>query len=508
MCLPAALLCALGPFVSTAAFASVLPSPPQAAVDAAKAAGLIRFHRLITGGAYTNGAWSGGASILLAVASHTGNTSADARLLEQIRYTLIGENTICANGGYPSQHERHVTGMFAIVKKIPRIWDQLSATEKTRVDLLMKAALVASAFTTSNHNPYVLAGTQQFTLNADWNINRDWGPNYREGMLGGMLVGMVYFGGPAAATAVLNTYNHSEFVAELSSHGLTNTHEIFNWKVANPATAAPTGTMIQNAVKNYQYYQFTLADYLGIYQRLVNDTYEGHVNSGLNGGAGVNGAGKIYAGAANLPNPGALGMLKEFDTLDGGGKRSSLVYCYDGYRPHQTNQLVLIIGGYWPKGSALANAAVARLKIGNNDMMYKIQQGYIDYSNGGSGGMVGTAFSSQRGLPYVWPLWQDVLLPYHEAAPDSDGDGTDDATELRLGLDPADAASRYAATLVDGMLRWPSASGLTFDIQRSVSHNGMDWQHIATVSGTAGLASFTDLAPPAGRAFYRVGLRP
>ena len=93
--------------LTTSGFTAVVNSPSQDAVNAAKSAPLISYNRTYSGGAYTNGAWFGGASVVLAVASHAGNTSADARLLEQIRHLLVGTNAICANGGYPAQHERH-----------------------------------------------------------------------------------------------------------------------------------------------------------------------------------------------------------------------------------------------------------------------------------------------------------------------------------------------------------------------------------------------------------------
>lgn len=500
------LLCLFTPMA--ASVAAVVNSPSQAAVNAAISSPLISYGVWYSGGAYTNGAWSGGASITLAVASHAGNTTADARLLQQIRHTLTAGNEPCANGGYPAQHERHVTGMFAIAKQTPRIWNQLTVAEKNKIDLVMKATFVASAFVTSNTNPYITAGTQQYSLDGDGNLNRDWNPNYREGMLGGVLVGMVYFGGPVAAEALLNNYNHTQFVSDLNTYGLPNAYRVFNWKAANPSLPAPTGTQIQNAVKNYKYYNSTLADYTGIYNSLVNDTYGKNVNAGLNGGAGINGAGKIASGAATLPNPGAAGMLKEFDSFDGGGARSSLGYAYDGYRPHQTNQLVMIIGGYWQKGSASANAAVARMKVGNADLWYKLGQGYIDYSGGKNQGLVGATFSNDFGVAYVRSLWDDVLLPYHESLSDSDGDGTDDATEIRLGLDPASGSSRFAVSMTAGLLRWPSVVGVSFSVQRSISRTGISWQTIATVTGTAGTATFTDPSPPAGAALYRIGLNP
>ncbi len=512
----------MAPAMALAAQAAVLNSPPQNVVNAAISAGLISYGQGYSGGAYTNGSWSGGASITLAVASHAGNTTADARLLQQIRHTLSLNNEPCANGGYPAQHELHVTGMFAIVKNTPRIWSQLSATEKTKIDLIMKASFVACAFTTSNNNPYL---SSQRTLNGDFNLGRDWNPNYREGMLGGVLVGMTYFGGPTAAGAILNSYNHTEFVAQLKANNLNNAYTVFNSSAAEVPNA-PSGTDIQNAVRNYKYYNSTLADYNGIYTALVNDTYGKNVNAGLNNGAGINGGGKLVAGAANLPNKGVAGMLKEFDSSDANGARSSLIYAYDGYRPHQTNQLVLIIGGFWQKGSATANNAVAKMKIGNTDLAYKIANGYIDYSKGKVNDFR-ALFRDNFGSAYVMPLWTDVLLPYHNSVTppdpdptlDSDGDGTPDVIETRLGLNPSDPRSRFSVSITPATggtsfattgpsLSWPSATGLTFIVQRSSRADAMVWETVATIPGTAATATWTDPAPPATRALYRVGLQP
>jgi hypothetical protein len=399
------------------AIAADLASPSQAAVDAAIASQFIRFNRNIAGGAHTNGAWNGGASIALAVASHAGNTTADVRLLQQIRYTLTAGNEPTANGGYPSQHEKHVTGMFVIAKNTPRIWSQLSAAEKPRIDLIMKATFVASAFTTSDNNPYVKAGTQQYALDGDSNLNRGWNPNYREGMIGGILVGMAYFGGPAAADAILANYNHSPFVADLNANGLPNAYETFNWKAANPSSAAPSGSMIEAAVRSYRFFGLTLADYLRIYQSLAGDTYQGTVNAGLNNGAGINGAGRIVSGADTLPNKGVQGMLKEFASIDANGPRSSLIYAFDGYRPHMTNQLALIVGGYWPKGDAIVADAVTRMNIGNTDFWYKAEKGYIGYAKGQSQGLADYAtHAASYGFAYNRSLWDDVLKPYHGLA--------------------------------------------------------------------------------------------
>lgn len=509
-CLTGLVLGVMTPRVTTAA---LIQSPSQSAVNAAISCPLISYGSGFSGGAYTNGAWFGGASVVLAAASHAGNTTADARLLQQIRHSIVGTNAICANGAYPAQHERHATGMFAIARHTPRIWKQLTAAEISRIHLLMKASLVASAFTTSNNNPYVLAGTQQYSLDGDSNMNRDWNPNYREGMIGGMLVAMVYFGGPARTDAILNGYNHASFVSELLSAGLTNPYQIFNWKAANPASPAPTGSMIENAVRNYRYYGSGLSDYMGIYNSLSGDTFGKNVNAGLNGGAGIGGSGRIAGGAATLPNPGAAGMLKEFDSADGYGARSSLDYAYDGYRPHQTNQLVLVIGGYWPKGKAVAQPAVNRMKVGLTDLWYKMSKGYYNYSSGAARGYVDLAYmNDNRGFGYVRSLWEDVLLPYHDSAAevdtDADGDGTGDSVEVRLGLDPFDGGSRFTAKREGNLLTWPGNTGLVFQIQRSIGGSLSAWQTIATVNGISGVNSFTLPASTQPREFYRIALPP
>lgn len=91
---------------------------------------------------------------------------------------------------------------------------------------------------------------------------------------------------------------------------------------------------------------------------------------------------------------------------------------------------------------------------------------------------------------------------------DFDQDGTDNLTEFRLGLIPNSGSSRFAATGgTGGSVQWPSVTGVTFKIERS--DNLSDWTTLeAAYPGTAGSTSYTDPAPPTGKAFYRVTLNP
>ena len=40
---------------------------------------------------------------------------------------------------------------------------------------------------------------------------------------------------------------------------------------------------------------------------------------------------------------------------------------------------MMIIDRYWVKGTAMANNAAARMKIGNVDLWYNLVTGYYDY---------------------------------------------------------------------------------------------------------------------------------
>jgi hypothetical protein len=393
-----------------------LPAPPAESVDAAIAAQLTRYNRHIKGGAHTNMGGNGGAPVILALAAMKGETRADVRLLEQIRYTLTGGNDITANGGYPAQHERNITAMFALVRRTPRVWDQLSAEEKTRADLLMKAALIGCAFTTSDNNPYIVGKAQQHALDGDANLGRDWNPNYREGMGGMLLVAPVYFGGTNKVQEILDRYNHAAFVQELEKHGLTNLHETFTWKAAHPESEAPTGAMIEKAVREYRYKETPVRETMKIYWLLTTDTYGKNVFAGLNDGQGIalpdgTRAGILVSGADTLPNKGKIGMLKELDSNDANGRRSSTLYAYDGFRVNLVNHLVLIAGGHWQPGE-LGDECLARMQVGIPDLRYRIEHGYRNYAKG----------KVQRTLPpdskghsfaFTFPIWEKVVKPYH-----------------------------------------------------------------------------------------------
>ncbi|MES2660141.1 MAG: hypothetical protein V4689_16075 [Verrucomicrobiota bacterium] len=120
--------------------------------------------------------------------------------------------------------------------------------------------------------------------------------------------------------------------------------------------------------------------------------------------------------------------------------------------------------------------------------------------------------SDNDGMP---DSWETTYFPGlgQSAADDFDKDGTSNLTEYRLGLTPNSGTSRFAATRAPGgLITWPSAVGLTFDVQRSTVLAEGSWTTVSPlpggISGAAGTSSFTDPSPPVGNAFYKVVLRP
>lgn len=392
-------------------------SVPQALVDIGNEAPLIRYNRFLPGGGHTDGAASGGWQVVHALAAWSGNTSADAKLLEQIAYNLQGQNAISANGGYPTQHELHMTGSYAIVRQTPRLWnDRLTEAQRRTIDLVMKAALVASAYTTADAT--YPAGATVTALDGDTNLHRNWNPNYREGMFGALIAATVYFGGVDRVYEILDSYNHAAFVAELENAGLDNIHQTFSGVSLRSNWHPPDGAQIERNIRDYRYRNRQLPNPMDLYAELTRNTYGRPVSCGLDDGRGreVEGVptGTIVSGCESLPNKGQPGMLLEFASSDANGPRSSISYSYDGFRANLTNHVVTIVGGYWRPGP-LADELLQLLDVGITDLRYKLDRGYRSYSRGRGSVGISDINNTERSWSYrvALPLWEQVLKPYH-----------------------------------------------------------------------------------------------
>lgn len=370
-------------------------------------------------GNYLNAAWFGQVALTLALNSYAGGASSDARLASQIRYILTGNRQPGCEGGYTLQHDCRLLSALAVARYIPRIWeDELTSSERAAVRALAKAGLVAGLFMPSDQNPYVLAETQERTLRGDTNTARNWNPNYRLANPAAVSCAIAILGEEYVFDYVAD-YSHDALVRELETAGLKNTHAVFarTWGKDTPSAA-----QIEQAVRQFRRYGHGIEDYRDIAIRDTNGCFARPVQAGLNGGEGVWDSrkkmyrGRIMSGAEGLPNRGAIGMCLEFDTIDGGGPRSSFHYCLDGARLAIEAWVPLAVAGLIDRTDPDMTGLRDRMDVGYTDLDYKWKQGYYSYSKGGSGGgnedWTIASHGDQHGRSYSMGIWFDVFRPW------------------------------------------------------------------------------------------------
>ncbi len=390
--------------------------PSREIIEVGMEAPLMRFNRHLRGGAHTWQSFQSGWQVPVTVAAMAGDEEAQARWLEQIRFSLEPENCLTTSGGYPAQHELILYGGYALTRLSPVLWNErLTEDERHKITLLMKAALVGSAFTTADAS--YAEGIIPTTLDGGRGFNRGWNPNFREGMFGQLIAATVFFGGTGAVNEILDSYDHDAFVRELREAKLANTLETFTFAEENPDSGAPGGDQITERIRNYRYQGDPLMEPMDLYTHLTRHTYGRTVNCGLNDGAGivVDGVahGVIVSGCDELPNRGNPGMLLELDGIDGSGPRSSITYAYGGFRPNQINLTLVLLGGYWQEGE-VADELLALLEVGGTDLQYKLKHGYRSFHNG-SAIREPTHLESPRwelSFRAILPYWEDHLKPY------------------------------------------------------------------------------------------------
>jgi hypothetical protein len=394
------------------AAAGPIPTMPPAMLEAALDKPLADFGDDF-GGALANNAFFGSTPSILALASWAGNTHTDRRVLAQARFSLEGEHAPTCEGGYPAQHNLPVFAMFAILRLTPRLWSAFAAAEKARIDLLMKAGLIATAFTSSDTNPHFLAGQKPEKNLRGRQSWRSGAPNFRCAAPATVQTARVYFGGTAAVDAILNGYDHAAFAEELRAAGLSNVAATFR----DQPPPAPTGSQIEEAVRNWTSRGLGVADHQAMLVGEGRFTFNKTVSTGLNDGAGVKGRGKMIAGQDGLPNRGRKGMANEFDTVDGKGKRSSASYVTSGYRVIMNWLCVEMANGTLDRSAPEVRKMVEQIDIGVTDLIYKSENGYLSYAKGGPPASNNEDWVARKqavkwGWSYTFGLWTHVLRPY------------------------------------------------------------------------------------------------
>jgi hypothetical protein len=358
--------------------------PSEAAISFAKSSQLVWFSPILSGGAHT---WVfNGAEVIKALTAYCGDKRLDNELLLQVRTLLDPNKGPTATGGYQDQKQLGAALMFFLVRRTPRIWNALSEAEQSLIDLTMEAFMYSSVFTTKDDVASSLG------MNGDTNLNRDWNPNYQNGMVGMVIISALYWGF-SDFESKLATFTDSEFKDRLRAQRMTNLLTTYD------SPDRPDSSKIQFGLRKwvsgavYRFHGITERNVLELFNYIARRTFSATISCGLNNGAGLNGFARIVKQCNSLPDVGYPGMILEFDGWDAEGKRSSASYSWDAWYPLNYVRVALQIQGWLNpsviKKSATLNGTMMQYWRGTRDLWFKILPdmggGYRDYEHGVGG---------------------------------------------------------------------------------------------------------------------------
>ena len=260
---------------------------------------------------------------------------------------------------------------------------RFTAAEQAKIKTMMKAAVAAGAFVMAKYIPTGTSRSDQ-RVAMDGNTDTYSSPNYAEGYSGAFLAGMTVMG-KDSVDAFLNTYNHTNFLAELSSNGLTKVYNIFNklfnvtvsGNVYDASTSAKKATLIESYLQSidnndnlnkYFYRSLKLsqitADPVQLTSKLTIFCYDAIATEG--------------------DFVGQTGMAQELDGTDASGTRSSIFYAAAGMINNTYSRFLDENYGYWAASTqtALKTQIDQLMMIGWSDMSSKSRNGWWSHRNG------------------------------------------------------------------------------------------------------------------------------
>lgn len=390
----------------------------QAQIDAAVAAPLLAFPAPTTSNSGRPGdsprsVYNAHAFYFLAlVAWYNPNATASSgtlvanRLAASIGNLVAGGNEPDANGGLEGWGHNDVAQGLLLARHEPTVWNQLTASQQAKVDLLMHALAITGNFDFNDANDY----NQDLDYALEGNqckFNKSYNPNYREGYLNVELAASLYFG-PAALNSFFTSFDYTSFTQQLQAAGFTNI--VTAWSgdemLLMNGGADNCGGSGQGVREAFTYNGIPLTNPAGIFDQLVTFTYQDTVTStACSGDAYIN-------DGTTSPYQGQAGMEHEFNSSDGNGCRSDALYAFEGWMNSISSRTDLTLLGAWGCGSTQTHD-IQLEAVGSGDLLYKLQHGYEGHYLGSSRLVNETTPSSDgpssKGFYFDQQIWTQVL---------------------------------------------------------------------------------------------------
>ena len=336
------------------------------------------------------------------------NAAVKARILEQLISVSRGGNEPHVSLG-SEWSPANFTSMIALASKTPSIWLSLDEDTRDRLDFLMRCMTYAAAFATNDCNDYLT------TLEMTANYRKTWNPNYRFTNVVPMIAAGIYFGSAEAVDEILLAFDHKATLAACEKYGFVNLHRILS---------IPTTELLEKGGTAYGASGNALGEGLGVKQkylynqnsldhpeRILNDllTFNfkgGAVNSGYEDKEG-NPLAFIRSGKTS-PYEGMIGMYFELGGDDAYGIRSSAGYSLADFNLSTVALLLLLVLDKYDLSRDMERELMNKIWVGNHDLIFKLDEGYMGYANGRQTGFIATSgYAANTALK---TLWEEVLF--------------------------------------------------------------------------------------------------
>ena len=364
--------------------------------------------------------------LLIDESRHNENPIFASRAAEHLRYMISSSGVAPYFDLEPYWNYVHVTAAITLAHETPAVWDQLTSDEQSTYDFIMATFAALLTLGTSDQNDYKTG--PGFT----GNFNKNWNPNFRLSVVLPMLFAGRYFGGAEKLNQVLASFSYDETVARFAASPCF-ARAYARWTVEpgrfSDGTKAPNQkTIMENGGPAYvvkydsagNRVSITGGDAAGTGQGVrVPYLYQGYtvdnVNSIMTYLIGVNyGGGNVASrmgddGSGNplayildgtiSPVQGMNGMMKEFNSSDAKGLRSSAVYCTADFEMVCAALYCLEeLSMYTPDQR---DASFKMMVVGNVDLIYKLEHGYRSYSLGKGS----DSYEKTSSAYMLWKAW-------------------------------------------------------------------------------------------------------
>lgn len=319
-------------------------------------------------------------------------------------------------GGWTHHVPAHA---LLLAKRTPAVWNQLSADEQARADLLMQALALAAHFCLDDDNDYYLL-LDGFSL-----FHKSWNPNHVEGYVGAIISASLYFG-PDELNAFFKRFDFDAFIARLDAANFQNIKLCWTWNPAirdlmmngGPVAVPEKQVLAQGVVTRgagvrndftlngdtlHQPWLLHRAQAVRLFSKAVRTRVQATADftSSLMNRA---------SDATESPWEGQMGMLHEFESTDWDGLRTSLGYAFEGAMIDIPTAVTLKLVGEW-RASEGGDLLERRMGVGMGDMIFKAREGYRSFSQAKPREYNWDEHLLPMGADFIVGLWETFFAP-------------------------------------------------------------------------------------------------